>query len=88
MASQSPGTTRYWKDMMESYFHPLSPTGEVGFTGCPIFHPKASAATSSSLLTTTAASRGSTPALSRFAVIGKLWQIDFKCRPWSVVTLP
>ena len=43
---------RYWKSTMESYFHPLSPTGEVRFTGRSVDHPKASAAISSSLLTT------------------------------------
>lgn len=46
VASQSPGTTRYWKSTTESYFCPLSLTGEVKFTGCSIDHPKASAATS------------------------------------------
>lgn len=72
IASQSPGTTRYWQSMMESYFHPLSPSGEPGFTGCSIIHPKASAAISSSLLTTIA-DQGSVDrrSLSHIAVLAK-----------------
>lgn len=88
VASQSPGTTRYWKSTTESYFCPLSLTGEVRFTGRSISHPKASAAIS--YIATDdrhRIHRDSDRAISRFAVIAKL------CYPicrksWRSMPLP